>query len=297
MRRQSLDEFREGATEFDRAAALTLGTEETEWQPLPAAPAPRTAAPDTDPPPLAVTAPGFGSVVVEGTVSFSGTTEPGAFVAAGDTAADVDQHGHWLAQLALDPGDNVVTITAVDAAGNVTATKHEVRHEWVIRSDGIGPATGGDPPDQVVAQFVALFGPPTSDDMTEPTGLPFGYGAVSYARFTSWDAAGLFLAFTDGDYFRNDAKPGLISWGTTNPVFVTPEGIHVGSTMESLTAAYGSRLTVSTTDECGPPGEFYIDYPGPEEPWVGFLQGHLSGPPFGPDSVVESLGGGFPSTC
>lgn len=78
----------------------------------------RYQAPDTAPPGLALTAPADGAHTDTGSVLVQGTTEPGARVEVGGTAAAVAPDGSFQARVALDPGANTVTVTATDAAGN-----------------------------------------------------------------------------------------------------------------------------------------------------------------------------------
>ncbi len=75
-------------------------------------------------------------------------------------------------------------------------------------------------------------------------------------------------------------------------MFVTPDGIHVGSTLDDLETAYGTRLIVGTATECGERGSFFVG--GPD---ATVIYGRLSGPPYQGDSIVVSLGGGVRSSC
>lgn len=85
---------------------------------VPVAP-PTTQAPvDTVAPALEITFPGEGQEMTEKTVTFAGTTEPGARVFAGRYEAEVDSAGNWEIVLILNEGSNVARFTARDAAGN-----------------------------------------------------------------------------------------------------------------------------------------------------------------------------------
>ncbi|MCP4305364.1 MAG: hypothetical protein GY788_10900 [bacterium] len=75
---------------------------------------------DTTPPPLAILFPENEQHFDEKLVAFEGETEPGARVLAGRYEADVDKEGNWRIVLILNPGSNVVTFKAKDAAGNMT---------------------------------------------------------------------------------------------------------------------------------------------------------------------------------
>ena len=73
---------------------------------------------DTTPPALAITSPADGDRLKEKVVTFSGTTEPGANVAAGPYEASVNPDGSWSIILKLNEGGNRAAFTATDAAGN-----------------------------------------------------------------------------------------------------------------------------------------------------------------------------------
>lgn len=77
-----------------------------------------TEAKDTEPPPLAITSPENGAEFEEKTITFAGTTEPGARVFAGKYEADVDGEGNWHIALILSEGKNVARFVARDQAGN-----------------------------------------------------------------------------------------------------------------------------------------------------------------------------------
>lgn len=75
---------------------------------------------DTTPPQLAITSPTDGAHFGEKTLKYTGMTEPGARVFAGEWEADVFENGEWHIVLILSAGKNVTTFTAKDAAGNRT---------------------------------------------------------------------------------------------------------------------------------------------------------------------------------
>lgn len=85
-------------------------------------PTEETTAPaaDTTAPALAVLTPADGGTVTSKNVTFSGTTEPGARVAASGFEASVDDDGSWSLLLIASPGANTVTFDATDATGNTT---------------------------------------------------------------------------------------------------------------------------------------------------------------------------------
>lgn len=85
---------------------------------VPITPTTTTEAPDTEPPPLEITSPEDGAELEEKTITFAGTTEPGARVFAGKYEADVDVEGKWHIVLILGEGKNVARFVARDEAGN-----------------------------------------------------------------------------------------------------------------------------------------------------------------------------------
>ena len=73
---------------------------------------------DDTPPRLEILFPEAEQHFDEATIPFEGKTEPGARVFAGRYEADVDAEGNWRIVLILNPGGNLVTFKAKDAAGN-----------------------------------------------------------------------------------------------------------------------------------------------------------------------------------
>jgi len=99
-------------------------TEEPTTTEAPATTEATTTTLDTAPPELAITSPADGAHFEEKTVTFSGTTEPGATVVAGGKwEASVDAEGHWSIQLVLSAGANGPSFVASDAAGNESTAR------------------------------------------------------------------------------------------------------------------------------------------------------------------------------
>lgn len=89
-----------------------------------------TLAPNVDPPFLVVATPGNGEHVTDKTITFSGSTEPGAMVtASGKFDAAVDGYGNWSVDLVLVDGPNGVVFVAADAAGNTTEVRMTVHRD------------------------------------------------------------------------------------------------------------------------------------------------------------------------
>jgi hypothetical protein len=93
------------------------------------APPPTTTTADLTPPAIEITSPSNGTVLREKSVTFLGTTEPGAEVRSGRYGADVSEDGEWSLMLILAKGSNMVTFVAEDAAGNEAATSVTVTYE------------------------------------------------------------------------------------------------------------------------------------------------------------------------
>ena len=88
-----------------------------------------TLAVDEVPPALAITHPENGATVTDKSMQFEGTTEPGAVVAAGPYLAEVGEDGRWSIVLLLNPGGNLASFTATDAAGNVSQASVSVTYK------------------------------------------------------------------------------------------------------------------------------------------------------------------------
>jgi hypothetical protein len=84
---------------------------------------------DTDPPDLIITSPDDGATVSTRELKFEGEVEPGATVKAAGYWADVTDDGYWSIVLILEPGGNLATFRAYDAAGNVSEATVKVFYE------------------------------------------------------------------------------------------------------------------------------------------------------------------------
>lgn len=76
----------------------------------------QTVTLDTIKPELSVT---FGEISEDGVLVISGTTELGAVVYVNERRAIVNQEGTFSYDLKLETGENVVTVTSEDKAGNI----------------------------------------------------------------------------------------------------------------------------------------------------------------------------------
>lgn len=110
--------------------ATTLPAPETPVVVPPSAEETTTTAADVEPPALVVTSPANGEHLEARSVTFEGTTEPGASVlASGKFDVDVRDDGVWAIDLVLAPGANGVVFAATDAAGNVTEVRLTVHYD------------------------------------------------------------------------------------------------------------------------------------------------------------------------
>jgi MYXO-CTERM domain-containing protein len=89
---------------------------------------------DTTPPDLVVVTPLPGDVLAPGTITVSGTSEPGATIVIladgveiGTTTAD--ENGDWEIEVQIDAGTEEISVIASDAAGNSTRVDIEVSTE------------------------------------------------------------------------------------------------------------------------------------------------------------------------
>jgi hypothetical protein len=102
-----------------------------------------TASDDVEPPDLVVTRPENGATVTTRTLRVEGRTEPGAVVTAWNRwAAEVDADGHWSIVLALEPGDNLARIEAVDASGHRTEVEVRIRYRVEMSELVVGRWSG-----------------------------------------------------------------------------------------------------------------------------------------------------------
>ncbi len=77
--------------------------------------------PDTTPPEFVILSPENGAHVDDEVITVSGKVEPGATVTfAGRYEAEVSEDGRWRIALKLEPGKNIFTLVAKDAAGNAS---------------------------------------------------------------------------------------------------------------------------------------------------------------------------------
>lgn len=89
----------------------------------------RYVAPDETPPSVVIESPEDGSTVDSSTISVTGLTEPGVYLTVNGLVAAVEDDGSFTCNLALTAGENTVTATATDPAGNSATTSITVTYE------------------------------------------------------------------------------------------------------------------------------------------------------------------------
>lgn len=75
---------------------------------------------DTTPPILSINEPSEGEIFETSVITISGTTEPGVTLNVNGALAAVEEDGSFSLEIALLEGNNAITATATDAAGNPT---------------------------------------------------------------------------------------------------------------------------------------------------------------------------------
>lgn len=203
---------------------------------------------------------------------------------------------------------------------------------FVIRADGLGVVSLGDPMDDVVTTLTEALGDPSSDIVMQ---APFdsgyegndrgpmacntatGYACFEYLRWMSWNAAGLGVTFLDStedpgaevgsdDYFLQ-VPPNLQGYdywgGYADGLIYTSHGITIGSTVEDLQAlgdivrffgdACGGQIAFGITDPAAGNGFIWGWLDAPSREWEAFEEsGVLS-----PEAFVDSLAAGARSSC
>lgn len=83
---------------------------------------------DKTPPYLVVDAPSENDVVNDNLVRVSGNTEKNATITGNEKQVPVSSEGRFDFEATLDPGKNVIAVTAIDAAGNTTTILRTIRY-------------------------------------------------------------------------------------------------------------------------------------------------------------------------
>lgn len=153
-----------------------------------------TTEADRTPPPLAIATPKADEHFEIDIIEFSGTTEPGATVFAGQYEASVDGAGNWSIVLVLSPGANGARFVATDAAGNQAEARVTVHYDVPETT-----TTTKAPKDEIKFTAYSVYGsceenPPFDVYYgTAPPGTPiyveseFGNGATEANADGAWE--------------------------------------------------------------------------------------------------------------
>ncbi|WP_299369069.1 FecR domain-containing protein [uncultured Tateyamaria sp.] len=96
---------------------------------------------DKTPPFLTLLAPGDGEIVTEPRIEIFGASEPDAVVELNGTPVPLGSDGSFILDTALTPGPNILTLRAIDPAGNESATAQTVVYRPAAQIDvSLSPA-------------------------------------------------------------------------------------------------------------------------------------------------------------
>ena len=171
----------------------------------------------------------------------------------------------------------------------------------VLRHDGLGVVTFGEPADSAVVLLIERLGAPSSEWQFTLPGPPdggcrlaTGYGCDGYFRSLSWDQLGLAVVLIDNSPYRDDGAPHFAGWAYWERAgglrLATPEGIGIGATVADLEAIYADQLLLSPwLDECAIEDTWEFQTDG--------IRGNLSGSTETPTTYVTSLSAGVRPSC
>jgi hypothetical protein len=180
----------------------------------------------------------------------------------------------------------------VEVEGGVALIHHEpttpARPGLVLRHDGLGAVSFGEPAEEVIAVLAELLGPP---DIVESQNAPEVDVSVQ------WNHPFLYLQFTYWDYF--DAAPQPPESMPAGPVFhyylvksgdyATEAGIAVGDTVGDLESAHPSVRFGHDCDSSD--STFVVD---PPDGWLQLpMWGLLSGESSSDETTIEYIGAGW----
>ncbi len=202
------------------AASDTVAAADIELTPV--SPDPDTAA--TAPLPAAasaftVSSPLPESHLTEPSVVITGLADPGSRVASGSDQADVAPDGSWTLALDLQPGANLLIITATDPAGTIASRAVRVFYDEPIRAAPAAPA-----PPPVYAWYTDLLGenPPRIRFVgTAPAGAwinvdsAYGNGNTVSGENGTWDLDVVFPDAPVGEGFRVTMSTVTVDDGTS----------------------------------------------------------------------------------
>lgn len=157
----------------------------------------------------------------------------------------------------------------------------------VLKGDGLGPVEFGAPPEEAIADVTARLGPASSDSGWVNSRGVFGTCPGNITRVVRWESLRLFFSDGPTDFGEDEYHLFYYSQSSVEADVVidlrTAAGIGIGSTVEDLTEAYGTRLTIESTS---PFGVTFSVSGGP-----GLLSGTLTQSV--PEGQVSGVAGGF----
>lgn len=151
----------------------------------------------------------------------------------------------------------------------------------VLRHDGLGVVSFGEPVDEVMEVLTGLLGPPSWDEIQQSPDID---------RSVAWGEDGdetLYIQFTTWDHFDGAPEPpGLVPQGpifhyylTKSDQFATEAGITIDSPVSDLVAAYPGLRVGADCPDGSEYMVFTVDPPEPEVwlalPIFGQLDGEL----------------------
>lgn len=157
----------------------------------------------------------------------------------------------------------------------------------VLEGDGLGPVDFGAAPEEAIAEVTARLGPASSDSGWVNSRGVFGTCPGNITRVVRWESLRLFFSDGPTDFGEDGHHLFYYSQSSAEADVVidlrTAAGIGIGSTVEDLTATYGTRLTIESTS---PFGVTFTVSGGP-----GLLSGTLTQSV--PEGQVSGVAGGF----
>ena len=271
---------------------------------------------------------GLGLVALLGGCSNVGTTTtspPTPPSVPAPTTSTIDPSTSQAATSTTTTSTTTATVVTTTTGASTTGTPTEQTDGLVLRGDGLGSVSFGDPMDDGMATLTDLLGTPSGDRVVE---APFGEDGemgggtmacwtatgttcIDYLRVVSWDAVGLFAVFSDwieSDPAGEDWEPApaprnlrgyAYFGGPGHLVLSTEDGVTIGSTVDDLVEAYGGNLRFSF-DQCAfNVAGFEVVAPASNGGRDGHnsgvnwgLWGELSGVPNEAETGVTSIGGG-----
>lgn len=214
-----------------------------------------------------------------------GTSEQGSGTTA-DRATTTTEQG-----ASASSSTTVASTSTGSTATTTAATTTTMEEALVLRSDGLGVASFGEPAEEVMAALIELLGPPEWEEVqvSADTDLSVRWGEdgaeVLYLQFTYWD---YFDAAPDPPQPMPEG-PVFHYYLTRSDLLATEAGISVGSTVGDLQSAYPN---VRFTSFCAEPiREFVLD---PSEGWLQLpMWGLLDGDPTDPSTRIAYIGAGW----